>query len=766
MATYTTLGKSTPRLDGPEKVTGELRYTGDLQFPGMLHARLVLSPYAHARIRRIDASAALKVPGVAFVVTGKELPIAKPQSSRKGEPLAREEVVFNGQPVAVVLAETEAAAEDAVPLVQVEYELLPVVMDPRAAIQPGAPPVRLHQVGGSDEESLHATVALDQGEEAGPLPPNTTNRIHFKRGDVARGLREADVVVERQYHTQWAHQSYLEPQSAVGWYDPMGTLTIWTSTQGLFYTRRELALVFGLPIHKIKIVPMPVGGGFGGKVVLVEPLVGALALLVKRPVRLVFTRGEEFYAANPASQAIFEVKLGAKRDGTLTTLQARVLYDTGAFSGSPMGISCILLGAYKFANLDILGYEILTNRVGTAAYRAPGAPQAFFALESTVDEMARALGADPLELRLRNAVAEGDLMPDGRQLPRIGLRECLEKLKDHPAWQRRNQKGPNEGIGLAIGGWPGGLEAASAACRLDADGTFTMVTGSVDLTGTNTTFAMIASELLGIPPEQVRVVNDDSDSAPYSGMSGGSKVTYTVGAAVRRAAEDARRQVLEIAAQELEVAVDDLELVAGTVRVKGVPDRSMTLTQVADATQRKYEPVNGRGGSAITTNAPGYTAHLARVAVDPGTGRTRVVEYVAAHDVGFALNPAAIEGQIIGGIAQGIGWALYEQMVYDDQGTLLTASFMDYAIPKAEDVPAQITPLLVAVPSADGPFGAKGIGEPPVIPGAAAIANAIRDATGHRLTRLPITSEAIVDALRGLSSKPSPSHKARPSSDS
>lgn len=747
MPGFAVIGKPTKRIDGFEKVTGRLQYAGDLKLPGMLHARLVVSPHAHARIIQIDPTDALQVPGVVRVVTGADLPIARPASSRKGEPLARQEVVFAGQPVAVVLAETEAAAEDAATRVNVTYEPLPAVLDLYEAMQPGAPAVRLHQVQASEDVSLHAAVGEGQEEEAEPLPPNVASRTHFTRGDVEAGFRQADVVIERTYRTQWAHQTYLEPQSAVAWLDPLGTLTIWTATQGVFYTRQEISKVLGLPAHRVKIVPMPVGGGFGGKFMLIEPLIGALALVAGQPVRLVFNRVEEFQAANPASQAILEMKVGATKEGRLTALQARVLYDTGAFPGSPLGISCILLGAYTWPNLDILGYEVLTNRVGPGAYRAPGAPQAFFALESTIDEVARALGIDPLELRLQNAVEEGDLQPDGQPFPRLGLKQCLERLREHPAWRSREQKGPDEGVGIAIGGWPGGLESASAACRLDHDGTFTIVTGSVDLTGTNTSFALIAAEILGLPPEKIRVVNGDSDTAPPAGVSGGSKITYTVGAAVRRAAEDARRQVLAIAAEQLEAAVEDLELSDGAVRVKGVPSRSITLAQIASLAESRYEPVHGRGGSAIRSTAPGYAAHLARVAVDRQTGRITVQDYVAIHDVGFAINPAAVEGQIMGGVTQGIGWGLFEQILYDEQGTILTGSLMDYAVPTARDVPS-ITPVLVEVPSADGPFGAKGIGEPPVVPVAAALANAIRDAIGMRPTEIPITSEAVFRWLR------------------
>jgi CO/xanthine dehydrogenase Mo-binding subunit len=505
---------------------------------------------------------------------------------------------------------------------------------------------------------------------------------------------------------------------------------------------------------------MPVGGGFGGKFVLIEPLLAVIAVAAKRPVRLVLTRMEEFLATNPSPQCIIEVKTGARRDGTLTALQARVVFDTGVYPGSPLQIACLLLGGYyRFPNLDIHGYEVLTNRFGPGAYRAPGAPQATFAIESQLDELARKLGLDPLELRLRNAVAEGDPQPDGTPWPRIGLRECLERLRAHPAWRDRgapprggDAAGRREGVGIAVGGWPGGLEPAAAACRLDNDGRVTVVTGSVDLTGTNTTLALIAAEVLGLRPDQVRVVNGDSDAAPFAGVSGGSKITYTVGAAVRRAAEDARQQILRIAADVLESSVEDLEIVDGTVQVRGAPARALPLAEIGRLSTTfgaRFAPVDGRGTSAITANAPGFAAQLARVAVDEETGEVAVRRYVAVQDVGRALNPAAVEGQLHGGVAQGIGWALYERMVFDEDGRLLTASFLDYAVPSATRVPP-IETAFVEVPSADGPFGAKGVGEPPVVPGAAAVANAVRDAVGVRVTEIPITPERLLRALGRL----------------
>jgi CO/xanthine dehydrogenase Mo-binding subunit len=445
------------------------------------------------------------------------------------------------------------------------------------------------------------------------------------------------------------------------------------------------------------------------------------------------------------------VKLGAKADGTITALQARITFDTGASAGSPLQIACMLLGGYyRFPNLDIRGFEALTNKPGAGAYRAPGAQQATFAIESAMDEMARKLNVDSVELRLKNCVVEGDQRPNGGAWPRIGLKECLEALRDHPAWRdRATAQRSGRGVGVAIGGWPGGIEPSTAICRLDSNGKLTVVLGSVDLTGTNTVFAQVAAEAFGMDANDIQVTTAPTDAAPYAGGTGGSKITYTISGAVQKAADDARRQILGIAAQHLEAAVEDLEIVDGNVRVKGVPDSGVSLKQIAAMSMSfggKYDPVYGTGSTAITESAPGFAAHLVEVGVDDVTGEARVERYVAVQDVGFAINPTFVEGQIHGGVAQGLGWALYEGMEYDPEGQLLSATLMDYALPKATMVPP-IETVLVEVPSAHGAYGAKGVGEPPAIPGPAAVANAIRDAIGVRVEQLPIKPEALARSL-------------------
>lgn len=748
-----TIAPSAPiaRRDASEKLTGAIKYASDMQFPGMLHARLVTSPYAAARIVSIDTEAAKALPGVVAVYTAADLTLKGMESgSRRLNFLARDRVVFDGQPVAVVLADTIEQATDGAAAVVAEYEALPVVIDPLLGMRADAPTVRETPASGAEEANVHAAVGGGDEKPQEKLPDNVTSNIHFNRGDVAKGFAEADMVVENTYKVNYVHQGYIEPQTCTIVPDPIsGGVTVYASTQAYFQVRDEIARSLGLDSSQVRVLPIQPGGAFGAKYVLLDTFVASLVAKTGRAVQLVYTRSEEFHAANPSPSTVIEVKLGGKKDGTLTALEARVIFDTGAYSGSALGIGCLLLGGYyKFENLDIKGYEVLTNKPGVGAYRAPGAPQASFAIESAMDELAAALGVDPLDLRIQNAVQEGDLWPDGNPWPRIGLRECLERLRDHPLWQRRGSLGPNEGIGVGAGGWPGGRGPAAAACRMDPGGNLTITTGVADLTGQSTTFAMIAAEAFGMDASKVRVVHGDTETAPHSPGSGGSQITYTVGKAVLEAAREARTQAFAIAATHLEASPDDMEIVDGEIRVKGAPENKVSLEQIYTLSTSKYGPIYTRGTSAQQVIAAGFAAHMAHVHVDPDTGEVTVKEYVAAQDVGHALNPPLVEGQILGGAVQGLGFALYEQLVHDDNGQLLTGSFMDYTLPKAEQSPP-IEVIMVEVPTLDGPFGARIVGEPPIIPGAGTIGNAIKAATGKRMNEAPMIPPRVIAALQG-----------------
>lgn len=729
-----------------EKVTGSARYTEDVRLPGMLHARLLLSPHPHARLKHLPREAALRVPGVVAVITEDDL--AEDASSEMMPEGG--EAVYTGQPVAVVLAESEEAAADGLDALgaEAEFDILPAVLNPQEAMRDDAP---LVSPEGDEDEEAQAHAAVTAGETKETKPSNIANRYNFKRGDIEAGFSDADVVVENTYVTGRLHQSYLEPHATIASYDQFSrVVTIYTSTQGQFYVRGQTAKALGMAEHQVKVVPMTVGGGFGGKILLLEPLVAALSVTLKRPVRVVLTRRDDFLLGTPGPETEIWIKTGAKRDGTLVALQARLIFDAGSQSGAPASIAAILLGGYyKTPNLQIESLEVLTHKPPNGAYRAPGAPQASFAIESQMNIMAEKLGLDPVEFRLRNCSQQGDPMPNGRPWARMGLRQVLEALRDHPKYKSRDRR-DGIGYGVAVGGWPGGVESATACVRANTDGTFNVVVGAVDVTGTATTMALIAADALGLPPEQIRVVTADTDHAPYAGMSAGSKTVYTVGPAVKAAAEDARKQLLAIAASELEARPDDLEVDDGSVRVKGTPQKSIPIADLAKKSMSfgaKYPPIFGNNSVPSPKASPGFAAHLAKLQVDRETGQIRLLDYLVTQDVGFAINPAAVEGQMRGGAVQGIGWGLFESMVYDDQGSLVTWGFSEYPIPRASDVPPMDL-VMVQVPSEFGPYGAKGVGEPPVIPGGAALAAAVADATGIRLTALPITPQRLLEAMR------------------
>jgi CO/xanthine dehydrogenase Mo-binding subunit len=750
------IGVSTPRLDSEPKVRGTTRFAADISFPGLLHARLVLAHEAHAEIKAIRTDSAAALPGVVAVLTARDLPIVGSGPGRLYEPLAGEEVMYAGQPLALVVAETEALATDATELVEVELERLEPVLDLGAAVRAGALRARVHvraEGDGSDLGDAHASVSGGGTIEDEELSDNVMDTVKLEEGDVSAALEASDVVVRGSFTTPWIYQGYLEPQVATAWLEPDGELRINSATQSPFETRDSLAKLFGLPTDRVRVRTAPLGGAFGGKILVIEPLVAAAAVLLRRPVRLAMTRSEDMSASNPAPGETLDVEIGADSNGTFTGIRSRMLVDRG--STEDFGVESIAAmlsaGPYRWAARELSALGVATNRVTFGAYRAPTAAPAAFALESLIDELAERLQMDPLELRLRNVALEGDASPTGRPFPVFGARDCLERVGSHPLWARRNELPDGEGVGLAIGWWPGGYEPAAAACRLDADGKITVVTGAADISGVETGFASIAAEAFGVSLDRVRVVNADTAAAPYAGTSGGSKVTYTVGRAVERAAAEAREQLLSVAAEELEIAPEDLEIVDGSVQPRGVPGKALSIDELASKILQfggRYPPVEGRG-RVSQPQAPQAAAHLSRVRVDRDTGAVTVLEHVVAQDVGRALNPALVEGQMHGGTTQGLGWALLEELAHDEHGQLTTGTFVDYALPTAGFTP-RIETEIVEVPVPEGPFGAKGVGEAPVVGVAGAVANAIAAATGGvRMRRLPMTPERVWRALNG-----------------
>jgi CO/xanthine dehydrogenase Mo-binding subunit len=780
------VGSSWPRLDSREKVVGSTRYAADLSVPvpGLLHARLVLSPYAHARIDRIDTAAALAIPGVVAVLTAADLPIKNFEDMRMFQPLAGKEAVFAGQPVALVVAESEALAQDGVDAVLVDYTPIDPTVDATEAMAVGAALARPHKhnpsedggqtasphaaVGHADEAeasaSPHAAVGggADRPKITEDLSKNVIGKHWHKRGDVDAALAGSAVTVSGTFTTSWVYQAYMEPHGATAWLEGSGDLVVAGGMQGIFYTRSQIARIFGWPLSKVRAVGTPLGGAFGSKIMVVEPLAAAAAIKLRRPVRLALTRREDMTMTNPAQATRIELEIGADRDGRFTGLRTRMVFDSGAFSEWTVeSIGAILIaGPYRWQAWDVKAFGVETNHVGTGSYRGPGGPQASFALESLIDDLGAKLNIDAVELRQRNAVVPGDVMVDGEPWVRLGTQEVLKAIADHPLWKNRHNLPPGEGIGLSVGVWPGGKEPAAAMCRLEGDGTVTIITGVVDMSGVSSGFATIAAETLGIHPSRINIVASDTSSAPRSPMSGGSVVTYSSGRAIQRSVENLKTRLLKFASEELEIDPADLELHDGRVEPKGAPSKGISITDLAEKLEGfgvTTEPIEGHGTGLPPSLAPSVSGHLAHVRVDPETGEARVLNFVIVQDVGRALNPALVEGQMRGGVVQGIGWALYEAMTYDDQAQLMAGSFMDYAVPDADKAPP-IETVIVEVPAPDGPFGAKGIGEAPVCGSPAAVANGVKAAGGVRMHALPMTASRIWAESQNGASKNGASH--------
>jgi CO/xanthine dehydrogenase Mo-binding subunit len=755
------VGLAIPRPDGPEKVTGQVQYVADIKPKGMLHAKLLRSPHAHARIVKIDTSRAKALPGVRAVLTARDIPELKRKApTRAHAVLAIDRVVFAGQPIAAVAADELAIAEEACDLIDVQYEVLPAAVDPLKSMQVGAPPVADAGTEADTSEALaHSGVAVATTEAAPTKAVNISQQAKLARGDVAKAFAESDLVLEKTYRVPMVHQGYLEPHAVLAQWDTNGQLTLYSSTQGSFNTRSEVADVLHIEENRIKVIPVECGGGFGGKIrALCEPITAILARVTRRPVRYVMTRREELEAGMPAPQVIIKLKTGAKRDGTLMALDAETVIESGAFSGAVLTMSAVFVSSvYQFPSFEVRAFEVLTHKPSIAAYRAPTAPHTFFAIDSQMQQMADALGLDPVEFRLRHLLKEGDPMANGQPWQSNGGRQVLQKLAEHRLWKNRAEwkaKSGKDGrglcgTGLAVGGWIPGLQPTGATVRLNPDGSLQVLTGQVDIAGTNIALAQIAASAYGIDIDKVKITTGDTDTAPMTGLSAGSKTVYTVGTAVLQAAQDARRQTLEIAAKEMEAAIEDLEIEDGRVVVRGVPNKGVTLASIGkkgNLYMSKVPPVLGVAHPAFAQQAPAFAAQLARIEVDPDTGQLTLHDFVVAQDAGKAINPLGVEGQMQGGAVQSLGIALTEGMMYDDSGRLMNPSLLDCRKLTAADLP-NIETIIVEVPAPAGPFGARGVGEPPIVPAPAALANAIEDATGVRLTEAPLTPERIALAL-------------------
>lgn len=744
---YKVIGQRVPKVGGIEMVKGEAAYGADIHLPGMLYGKILRSPHAHALIKRIDTSRARQLEGVRAVVTAADLPEVRPGTTfPMGEVpvdlygiallgMARDKALFHGHPVAAVAAVDPWIAEEALSLIDVEYEVLPVVVDVLDAMKPDAPLL---------DPNLRTRDMLRR--EISDRPTNIAMKAEFGRGDVEEGFAEADVVIENEYVVGQAHQGYIEPQACVAKVESDGHITVWTSSQGSFTIQRQLAAVFGMPLSKVKVIPTEIGGGFGGKIyALLEPVAVALSQKTGRPVRVQMSREEVLRASGPGAPGVIRVKTGCRRGGTITAIECWMAFNAGCLPGSPMASALqTCVAAYgKVPNIRLEGYDVITNRPRVTAYRAPGSPQAAFAVEQNIDAMARAIGMDPIEFRLKNASEEGDPNAAGVPFKRIGLKTLLEAMRDHPHYNAPLE-GANRGRGVAVGFWGNAGFTSSAVVSVKPDGTAALVVGAVDLTGTRTALQQMVAEELGLNPEDVDVTVTDTDTAPYADVSGGSRITYTMSFAIDRACQEIISQMKQRAASRLRVDAEDVEYAEGRFWARSDPSNVLHVRDLASGGDGM---IIGHGSSTVRDIAPAFAGHIADVEVDPETGKVKILRYTAFQDVGRAINPTRVEAQMQGGAVQGIGWALTEEIIYDENGVVRNASLLDYRQPVALDVPMLDT-VIIEVPAAAGPFGVRGVGEVPIVPPLATLANAICDATGVRVTESPMTPERVFWAIK------------------
>ena len=743
---YEVIGTRPIRHDGADKVTGRARYGADFYTTGLLHAKVLRSPHAHARIKSIDTSKAEAHPAVKAVVTAEDLEPAEigtivdlGESTVElkylhGNLLARDTVLYKGHPIVAVAATSPHEAEEALSLIEVEYELLPLVMSAREGMEDGAP-------------LLHDDLMTEEFGEKVAKGSNVSNHVLWKLGDIDKGFAEADVVIEREFTTSTVHQGYIEPHNVTALWNNDNRISIWCSTQGSFTVRNSVAAVFDKPVSEIKVTPMEIGGGFGGKIpVYVEPLAALLSKKTGQPVKNVMTRAEVFEDTGPTSGSYIKVKMGATRDGKITAAEAFLAYESGAFPGGMIEAGCkCVFTPYDIENLIIDGYDVVVNKPKTAAYRAPGSTNAAFATESVVNELAEELGIDPIEFRLMNSAKEGSRRGDGVLNPKIGCIEVLEAMKDHPHYKAAIE-GPNRGRGVAVGYWFNvGLES-SAAISVNSDGTVILVEGSPDIGGTRTSLSMQAAEVLGIAAEDVKPTVVDTDSIGYTAVTGGSRVTFATGWAVYEAANDVKRQLIDRAALIWDVSADTLEMEKAVIRSKVDPELKMTFKELAAELNETGGPITGRGNVDPKTEGGSYAGNIVDVEVDPETGKVDILRFTVFQDAGKAIHPSYVEGQMQGGTTQGIGWGLNEEYFMDDDGSMANSTLLDYRIPITLDLP-MIDTVIVEVPNPGHPFGVRGVGEASIAPPPAALAAAIHGATGVRMRRLPMNSAAIVETM-------------------
>ncbi len=740
---YQVVGTRPIRHDGTDKVVGAARYAADQNVPGMLYGKYLRSPHAHARILSIDTSKAEALPGVTAIVTSSDLAEAADKIQEMGEDavnlrylsanmLAHDKVLYHGHAIAAVAANSVHVAEEAVALIDVEYEVLKPVLDVREAMADDAPILL---------EGLRTTALGDVGDK----PTNVAQHFRHERGDLEAGYEAADAIVEREFTTAMVHQGYLEPQASTVQWRSDDQIHIWTSTQGPFQIRDSVSALLQVPVSQVKVTPAEIGGGFGGKFTPYTDLPAALLSRKSgnRPVKMALTRTEVLQATGPTSGSYIKVKMGASKDGRITAVEADLIYEAGAYPGSPVGAGAgVILSPYKLDNLRIDGYDVVVNRPQSGAYRAPGGTNAAFASETVIDELAEILEIDPLEFRHINAAQAGDRRPDGPEYKRIGYKETVEAAIDHPHTAMPNE-GTNRGRGVASGFWFNGAGPSSVTAVVNADGTVNLLEGSADIGGTRASAAMMLAETIGVAAEDINPQVVDTDSIGYTSGTGGSSVTHKIGVTTHQLGLELRRKMSEQLADYWEMNISDITWQNNQFNGNGY---SLGFKAAAQELSSGYEALT----ASVTMNTEGagpcFGTHIVDVEVDPETGKVEILRYTAVQDVGKAIHPSYVEGQIQGGVVQGIGWALNEEYIYDDEGHLLNASLLDYRMPTALDLP-MIETVVVEVANPDHPFGVRGVGEVPIVPPAGAIANAIYDAIGVRPTELPMSPARLLEAI-------------------
>ncbi len=732
------VGTRPPRPDGIDKVTGRAMFGADMRAPGMLFARVLRSPHAHAAIRSIDASRALALKGVKAVVTSDDFGVPEDDFTRDVQDncMARGKALYHGHAVAAVAAVSDAVARQALKLIEVEYEVLPHVTDVDEAMKPGAPVVQ----EGRREENVQ-----------GDFSENVTSYCEFGHGDLDAGFARADKIITRSFKTAATHQGYIEPHACLASFTSDGKADLWCCTQGQFHVRTLCAEMMGMEASQLRVTASEIGGGFGGKTtVFIEPVALALSRKTGKPVKLVMSREEVFKATGPTVSSSTDVKIGMTKDGRITAAEAKLRYQGGAFPCGTVTMGAqSAFAAYDLEAVRTYGWNVLTNRPKEAAYRAPGAPMAIYAVESVVDEFCQEFGLDPLEVRLKNAARKGTKSSYGPTFDAIGLEATLEAAKEHPHYKA--PLGPNQGRGLSCGFWFNFGGNTCVSLNVNTDGTVGVTEGNPDIGGSRASITLMAAEELGIPYDKVRTVIVDTNSLGYNDVTDGSRVTFAVGLATIKAAREAIKVMCGRAAKIWGIDEDAVIWEDGAAKPSG-PNAGdfdpMTLAEIAAVSAETGGPIAGHHEVNADGAGVSFGVHLADVEVDPETGATKVLRYTVFQDAGRAVHPDYVEGQMQGGAVQGIGWALNEEYIYDEDGHLVNAGFLDYRIPVASDLPF-IDTVILEIPNPGHPYGVRGVGETPIVPPLAALSNAVSRAVGVRMTELPMSPPKLLKALAG-----------------